>query len=130
MNKRQAGVILAIGAFLGLFLAKCTPAHAGEFTATDAKYELLFDAVWYADWKQTRDFNGRQFETYSETNIFLGRHPNSKKINEYFIAGGLAHLAVSYIIPRSWRPTWRMITIGYEANTVAHNISVGVNFHF
>jgi len=114
---------------LAILLLVACPAHADEWTKEDTYREAAYLALHVADWGQTLEVANHPDE-YHETNPVLGSHPSRGRVNAYFIATGILHPVVSYVLPRPYRELWQYGTIGIEIICVGNNAAIGVGFGF
>jgi hypothetical protein len=91
--------------------------------------EIAWQALWAADWLQTRQI-AKAPDVYFERNKFLGEHPTPSAVNAYFAFGAIGHYAISQALPPRWRETWQAVTIVYQAGTVVQNYSIGLEVKF
>ncbi len=83
-------------------------------------------AINTADWLQTREIS--KSDIFYETNPILGKKPNSKNINLYFLSTTVLIIAVNKLLPRKIS---RVINVGYiflESVYVFGNYSIGIKF--
>jgi hypothetical protein len=95
-----------------------------------------------ADWGQTRaiangytseytDGNGiKKTRAYYETNILLGKHPSTGRVDTYFAASIVGHTAVAYLLPQPYRRIWQSLFVIVEAHFVIRNDSIGLKIDF
>jgi len=68
-----------------VFLMMVSPSLAGdEWLFADTKREVLYLTLHTIDWAQTRTI-ARHPEMYRETNVFLGEHPSTGRVDRYFV---------------------------------------------
>jgi hypothetical protein len=131
-----------------LLLLFAVPCKASDWSNTDTALEVTYAAVHVADWLQTRwisenhidkqwsvyDHRKKSNTTYTsyhqESNPFLGRNPSKKNVDAYFASTLVAHAAISYLLPKDYRPYWQAITIALEGSVVGYNINAGVGISF
>jgi len=110
------------------------PNNAGAadiWSKEDIALEAVSMGLIAVDWGQTRDIALRKRGEFRETqNIFLARHPSEGAVNAYFISYLIFHPAITYILPKKYRPWFQAITIGIETQAVIHNYSIGLNLRF
>ena len=82
---------------------------------------LVLTATLLADWGQTR-YIIKHPEQYHETNVYLGAHPSSGRINVYFATV----IGVGLLLP----PSWQWALSAFEISVIAHNRSIGVRVSF
>lgn len=118
-----------LGYTLILILLLASPALADEWTRADTYREVAYLALHCADWSQTLTIADNP-QKWNETNPILGSHPSRGDVNTYFIATGLLHPVISYVLPRPWREVWQYGTIGLEVVVVGNNARIGIGFSF
>ena len=106
-------------------VAEARDSWTSEDTAREASYLILHTI----DWGQTRHISNN-CDRFREGNVFLGDCPSLKEVDQYFALTGLAHVGISYVLPREWRKAWQYITIGIETGAVGHNYKAGVSIDF
>lgn len=96
----------------------------------DLALESAFIAALYVDYRQTRTIAADTgHDPFHENNPILGSHPSPNKINGYFIAGALAHAAITYTIPKGeYRTGFQLVTLGFELGATVQNFRIGVRF--
>jgi hypothetical protein len=67
---------------------------------------------------------------FIESNPLLGTCPSSDKVNAYFAIGMLAHVALSYSLPKDWRRGFQYVSIGFEVGMVHRNRMLGISARF
>lgn len=92
----------------------------------DVGLEVGYQLIHLIDWGQTRQI-ARQPDKYYEINPILGRHPETSKVNAYMALSGLAHIAITHVLPQEYRPLFQGITILIAGGVVAHNMSIGLS---
>jgi len=112
-----------------VFLLFSSSCFADEWTAQDSNREYAYLALHTADWLQTRQIS-KHPERWEESNLILGKHPSTGKVDAYFAIAGLAHYEVAKLLPTEWRKAFQYLSIGVEAGYVAHNLSFGVRAKF
>jgi hypothetical protein len=90
--------------------------------------ETAFAFALLLDHAQTRDI--KNHPGYQETNPLLGSHPSDTRIRNYFLAAGVAHLAVTHLLPPRHRHHWQGATLAIQAGYVAHNYRIGLRLDF
>lgn len=98
---------------------------ADEWRTQDTVKEVIYQSFHAYDHWQTRKISNN-CDKYEELNPILGHCPSSRKVDQYFLATGLLHMGVSYILPHGWREGWQYVTIGVEAGVVYANIQIGL----
>lgn len=102
-------------------------AHASDWTAGDTVRQGIFTALDVMDWAQTRYGSTHGF---TESNPILGSHPSLGRINTVFAIGLVGNAAVSWVIPKEYRPYFQYGSIALEAYCVGHNARIGVKFQW
>lgn len=103
--------------------------QADDWTKEDTIREVAYLALHVADWGQTRNIANRG-NIYHEVNPILGRNPSIKKVDSYFALTAIAHVIVSYSLPRGWRDAFQYSTAGFEAGVAMKNNSIGLKVDF
>jgi hypothetical protein len=115
--------VLACVLSLAAFSASAQPLDRKEWAL-----EAGFLAAGLIDYGQTRDL--KNHPNLHERNPFLGRHPSDDRIRNYFLAAGLAHMGITRLLPREYRPYWQWGTLVLEVGVVARNHSIGLRVDF
>jgi hypothetical protein len=105
-------------------------ASAGEpLSESEIALEAAFLAAMAIDYGQTLDIKNH-YGMY-EKNSLLGRHPSDSRITNYFLGAAIGHVAVTYLMPRKYRPAWQWGTLGLQIGTIYRNHQIGlrVDFH-
>ena len=105
------------------FLVIADPLNEEEW-----KRELAFMVVGLIDYGQTRDI--KNHPELEERNPLLGKHPSDSRIRNYVLAAGIAHVGITYLLPREYRPYWQWGTLVVELGVVRHNHSLGLRVDF
>ena len=100
-------------------------AHADEWTSADTYREVAYQSLAAVDWLQTRSI-AKDPAQWCEQNTYLGKHPSVQSVNRYFALTGLAHVAISKMLPEKYRAPFQYVSIGVEVGAVAHNFSIGI----
>jgi hypothetical protein len=106
------------------------PASAWEKTSDKNKLEALYLLLHGADWAQTRTI-AKNPDLYHETNPLLGQHPSVGKVNNYFLATGLAHALLADKLPPNLAKLFQYGTIGLETGVAGKNrfkLGIGMSF--
>ena len=84
--------------------------------------------------------NGSRFMPYSvpagctssfyETNPLLGRDPSDSRIRNYFVGASLAHVAITYLLPKQYRPSWQWGTLAIQLGVISKNYQLGLSVDF
>lgn len=99
------------------------------WTKEDTIREAAYLVLHVVDWGQTRNIVHRDSE-YNEDNPLLEQSPSIKRVDSFFAFGAIAHVTVSYILPRVWRESFQYSTAGFEAGVVFKNNSIGLRVDF
>ncbi len=51
-------------------------------------------------------------------------------VNKYFVATGLGHAAITYLLPDKYKKSWLVSTIALEAVVVGRNRYLGIRMRF
>ena len=122
--------ILLLSTVLCICLGASKASSFDEWSKQDIALEAVSLGLIAVDWGQTRDIEARPKKFHEQQNIFLGRHPSEGAVNAYFISYLIFHPAITYILPKKYRPWFQAITIGIETQAVIHNYSIGLNLRF
>ena len=95
----------------------------------DLQRELAFQALLFADWKQTRQI-ARQPDRYYERNPILGKHPSVGRVDTYMVASGVLHWIISAKLSPKWREQFQLVSISMQANVVQQNYEIGLGLRF
>ncbi len=98
------------------------------WTFTDQSLFTAAVALHGADWLHTRAGIGKY--GLEESNVILGKTPNTMKIDLYFASTAIGLTAVAWSSPKKFR---RAILIGWaviELVSVMHNQTIGVQLSF
>ena len=99
-----------------------------------SRQDRALEAAWVichaVDWGTTNDLTRRYDEGFYETNLALGKHPSTDKVNLYMGPWMLIHPLVTNYLPPRTRPIWQYVTIGVSGGAAANNLSVGLNVKF
>ena len=99
-----------------------------DFDTQDIALELVFQAVLYADYRQTRVI-AENPDKWIETNPILGDHPSKQRVRNYFIGAAIAHTGITALLPQGpYRTLWQVLSIGWEAGMVSANYRIGIKF--
>lgn len=113
---------------LTILIGLTKPALADDWTTEDSYRQAGVYTVLALDWAQTRDI--KNHPKFSERNPILGKHPTDKQVNSYFLAVGLAHTAIAYNLPPTWRRGFQYATIAIQVVQIIKNKRSGVSFEF
>lgn len=114
---------------LCLFLLVPFSSSASDWTREDTYREAAYLTLHTMDWAQTRNI-ARNPDRWYERNSFLGPHPTTSKVDQYFVATAALQFAVAYYLPAEYRKAFQYVTIGIEGGAVVHNFRLGVSARF
>jgi hypothetical protein len=97
-----------------------------QWTWGDTALEGTFLVLTAMDWRQT--FAATRGSRMYETNPILGQHPEALTVHSVFVATACLHLLGALGLPPEYRHIWQAVGIGFEANSVGHNLALGVGF--
>lgn len=127
--------LLRLGVIAALLAPGCS--HAAD-TETIAE-EVAFQAVHLVDTGQTVWMSSHEDRFYERSNVLdggwiIGARPSQARVWQYMAGEALAHalftaVLVHYHAPRWSIRVWEAVTIAVDADTIAHNASIGVRFH-
>lgn len=100
-----------------------------KWSIQDKALEAAWQSIHLMDWGQT-SMIARNSDRYYEMNPILGKHPSTQMVHGYMAVGALAHLGVTHILPKKWRPYWQGVTIGMSGICVVNNFNVGLGVRF
>jgi len=118
--------------------------------------EGVFLTLWAVDWMQTldladkmndkctksvnwpymedgelrigqREFTLSCYPDLYETNPILGKHPSAGEVNRYFLASAIVHVAVSWALPKEWKPVWQYAGIVVQTSVTVKNNEMGLD---
>ena len=104
-------------------------ATAEDWSDTDSALEISWQIIHSIDWLQTISAM-KQPDIYHDNNPVMGKHPSLDKVDSYMAISAIGHLAISYLLPKEYRPYWHYLTIAISGTCVINNINVGVNINF
>ncbi len=110
-----------------LFLAPA--AQAGDWTTIDTQVEATYLVFHALDWGQTRVIASNP-EEFRETNRVLGKHPSVRAVDTYFLATGLLHIGIAYVLSPKYRHVFQYVSIGIEVSTTIRNNGLGIKIAF
>ena len=119
-------VMAACGYIPGPWLIQ--EANAGEkWSDADKAREIVFVALQYKDWSQTRYISDHP-DMYYEKNAapIIGKHPNHARVDAWFAFTTVANIFIVNALPSKYRPWFQYLSIGLEAHTVHANIKIGI----
>lgn len=100
-----------------------------DWSTDDTVRETVFVGLQIIDYKQTLDI--KNHPGYSETNMFMGKHPSDVRIRNHFIISTALNIAVARVLPAGWpRQTLQYGTIAAEVFMIAKNRRIGINCNF
>lgn len=92
--------------------------------------ETGYQSIAVVDALQTAAIPSDRYER--EIDFAIGHHPKPASVAEWFGGMALGHFVVTDGLERCGRPwmplAWESITIGFEGETVAWNVHIGVKF--
>lgn len=112
-----------------LILLLSSSAFADEWSREDTQREAVYLRAHIIDWAQTSNIAAHP-DMWHETNSILGKHPTPIKVDRYFLVMGIAHVAVSNLLPIGLRAPFQNISIVLENGFVSHNLSIGISAGF
>ena len=135
-------VLTVLAAAAALFMAMWLApdmSRADAWAKGDVALEVAWGVAHMVDWGTTRDLSKRYDEGLYETNIILGRHPSTNKIDLYMGACMVLHPIITDILPKKattlgidWNPrsAWQYISLGVSAGAAGSNLSLGLHIDF
>jgi hypothetical protein len=114
-------------AILGIMLS--FPIQA-DWSKADTNRQLVFTGVAILDWSQTRYISKHPDEFYEDFNKYLGKHPTTNKVNNYFMSAIIINYGIAYALPDRYRKYWQRSSIIVETYFVARNYRLGIGFDF
>ena len=94
----------------------------------DIALEVAYQIVHYVDYRQTRVI-AENPDKYFERNPFIGKHPSTSRVRNYFAGTAIAHAAITALLPAGkYRTLWQGATITLQAGVVHYNYSIGIRF--
>ena len=124
---------------LSVVLAATAHAQWTDYTPTDTYREVVYEALLFADYKQTSDIHNHvvhplgyteQIPSMHEVNPLLGQYPSQRKIDNYFLASAILHPTMTGFVPLKYRGYWQYAGIVLEAAVIIHNKRVGLKIDF
>lgn len=103
-------------------------AFAHDWNKTDVALEVVSAGITIVDWGQT--LNISDHGGMYEMNPILGKHPERREINTYFISVLTIHPIVSMLLPPKARTIWQSIYIGVELTAIGSNYKSGLRMDF
>lgn len=113
---------------LAMFLTLSGPAQACNWVKGDMARQAALSGLWAVDWLQTR-YVATHDEFY-ERNKILGKYPTTGDVNRYFAAVIGLQWGIACILPPDARKVFQYISIGYQAQNIQRNYSLGVRLEF
>lgn len=113
-----------------ILLLISSPAFCYEhdpWTTQDTVLQLVYITTLSIDCLQTKSFikEGR-----SESNPVLGKRPSQKKVNLFTLTIMSGHSAISFLLPKKYRPYWQIFFIMEESCSIIYNYKAGVKIKF
>lgn len=132
MSKTTVTLIATLIAYVAVCFVAIRDAEAGDrWTDTNTALELGYLAVAFVDMRTTMDIrNHPDIIEVGPARHFLGKNPEPLPTVAYFAAGAAAHYAISRALPRGWRETWQVVSIGFEGGYAVHNVRMGLKWGF
>ena len=116
-------------AAVALSLLAPAVARGDAWTRSDSAWESGAIAAMVVDWRQTA-YIARRGPPYFERNPLLGERPRRAQVDFYFASSIAAHLLAARMLPRAYRRTLQLVTIGFEGSVVANNARMGIALQF
>lgn len=120
---------LIFSLILLLTLPNLAFAWKDDWTKADTTREVAWQVLNAVDWAQTLEI-ARQPEKYHERNPILGKHPSVGEVNTYMGISAVAHVGISYLLPKKYRMYWQYITIGVSGTCMVSNFNIGLGVRF
>ena len=114
---------------LVLLFASTSSFASDEWSREDTYREAAYLALHTLDWAQTREI-ARNPDKWHEQTSFLGSHPSTGQVDQYFVATTALQFIIAYTLPAEYRKAFQYISIGHDAGYVAHNFSIGISVKF
>jgi hypothetical protein len=112
-----------------LIALSCSGALAAEpLNSKEWSLEAAWLFVGFIEYGQTLDIKNHP-DLY-ERNPFLGKHPSDARVRNYHIVAGLAHVGMTRLLPREYRPYWQWGTLILEIGLVERNHRLGLRLDF
>lgn len=154
---KNAPAFLASGAKVAkcLLLAIPLQAQAPDWTREDTAWEVACLSVIVADWAQTRYISRHparevtenvwvknpdgspmgyvpvtRSEGFKEMNPILGPRPSTRKVDAYFLASAVGHVALARWLSPPHRRTFQALSLGWELAFVGGNVRAGVKMRW
>jgi hypothetical protein len=99
--------------------------EARQWNARDTVLEGAMLALLVVDWRQTRNIAAHP-SLWEETNPILGAHPSAARVDAWFAASAVAHVAAAYVLPPRWRTPFQLLSISAEGLCVSRNFAIGI----
>lgn len=109
-----------------VILFSCS-AHA-QLSKKEWALEGAFLAAGLIDYGQTLDIKNHPDK--HEQNKLLGRFPSDNRIRNFYLAAGLAHVGITHLLPREYRPYWQWGTLVLELGFITRNHRLGLRVDF
>jgi hypothetical protein len=104
---------------IALFLSTSVSA-IDEWTETDNALQITYSFLQIIDGVQTYQ-KLKHPDRFEETNPILGKHPSKDDLILYNFSCLILHGIVSYCLPKKYRRSWQIITIGMEIHCIEYN---------
>ena len=108
---------------LALLCSACL--HHDPWTREDTYRHAGLTGLMVVDWQQTREIAEKP-DQYWETNCILGKHPNTAKVDRYFVGAALFNFGAAWFLPAEYRDDWQWFCVGVSATLVGHNYRIGL----
>lgn len=133
-------VVIGLLGCMSLF-GQDTYVIAKDWTTKNTLLEASWLLVNSMDISQTKRFEhagptgddsycAESWKYYHEANPFIGKHPSQGKLNTIWVAGSLAHVAASVLLPEPYRTWFQSGTLVLSASAVTHNYNLGFSLKF
>ncbi len=118
VGNKSVGALLTVAFILLCF----SPANAlDEITWDQIGLEAAYLTLHCIDWGQTLNIADNPDRYWEAVNPILGKHPSRGRVNLYFAATAMAHIAGTILLPSRYRYLWQGVAIGIEACMVRKN---------
>lgn len=115
-----------------IFLYSATVQAVEPLSKKEWALEAAFLTAGLIDYGQTRRIKKESDIGLDrwEQNKLLGRDPSYNRIRNYYLVAGLAHVGITHLLPRQYRPYWQWGTLILEVGFVARNHHIGLRVDF
>jgi len=130
MNFKQSAIRAAgLAVLLGSGVVDC---HAADkWTEENTAMELGYQVANALDMFTTMDIrNHENIREVGPAGKFLGENPKPLETVVYFAASGALHYTVSRVLPRYYREAFQGASLVIEGSYAAHNMALGLKWHF